>query len=315
MSRAALKMGGREWALLLVLSFLWGGSFFFFKVLARELPPFTIAFGRVALAALALNAVLLLRRDALPASPCLWAAFAVMGALNNAVPFTLIAWGEARISSGLASILNATTPIFTVIAAHFATANERLDWGKGAGVLLGFGGAAALIGPETIAGSVQDIAGAAACLGAALSYACAGIYGRRFTGLAPLKVAAGQITASALLLLPFAALADRVWALPPPSAAAWGALLGISLVSTALAYMIYFRILAAAGATNLLLVTFLLPGSALALGVLVLGERVAPNAMIGLALIGLGLAGIDGRPARALLRRLGPGERAARPQS
>jgi drug/metabolite transporter (DMT)-like permease len=300
-----LVMGAREWILLLLLSSLWGGSFFFFKVLVAELPPFTVVLGRVGLAALLLNVFLLLRRDPMPTSPRLWSSFIAMGILNNVVPFTLIAWGEIRISSGLASILNATTPIFTVLAAHVLTHNEKINWNKGLGVLLGFLGVAAMIGPFALAGiGGSDLLGEIACLGAALTYGFAGIYGRRFKGIPPLKVATGQITGSTLVLLPVAALVDQPWTLPMPSAHAWEAWVGIAVFSTALAYMIYFRILAVAGATNLMLVTFLLPISALFLGVLFLGETITLQAIVGMALIGMGLAAIDGR-LWATVRRAG----------
>ena len=295
---AAQRMGATEWGLLLTLSVLWGGTFFFYKILVAELPPFTIVLGRVGIAALALNAYLLLRGDRMPASPRIWGAFIVMGLLNNVVPFSLIAWGEIGISSGLASILNATTPIFTVIAAQFLTSDERLGWGKGVGVACGFLGVAILIGPDALSGfGGPALPGQLACLLAAFVYAFAGIYGRRFKGIAPIKLATGQVTASTLVLLPLAALADRPWTLPMPSIHAWEALLASALLSTALAYMLYFRILAASGATNLLLVTFLLPVSALLLGVFVLGETIEARSFAGMAMIGIGLAAIDGRLA------------------
>jgi drug/metabolite transporter (DMT)-like permease len=291
-----LVMGGREWMLLLVLSALWGGSFFFFKVLVAELPPFTVVLGRVGLAALLLNGFLLLRRDPMPASPRLWGSFIVMGILNNVVPFTLIVWGEIRVSSGLASILNATTPIFTVLAAHVLTHNEKINWNKGIGVLFGFIGVAVLIGPSAVASiGGGDVVGEIACLCAALAYGFAGIYGRRFKGIPALKVATGQITGSTIVLIPLTALIDHPWTLPMPSARAFEAWVGIAVFSTAPAYMIYFRILAVAGATNLMLVTFLLPISALLLGVFFLGETINLQAIGGMALIGMGLAAIDGR--------------------
>jgi drug/metabolite transporter (DMT)-like permease len=299
----ALVMGVREWVLLLVLSVLWGGSFFFFKVLVAELPPFTVVLGRVGLAALLLNVFLLLRRDPMPSYPRLWGSFIVMGILNNVVPFTLIVWGETRISSGLASILNATTPIFTVLAAHVLTHNEKINWNKGIGVLFGLLGVAVLIGPSAIAGIGNgDVVGEIACLCAALTYGFAGIYGRRFKGIPALKVATGQITGSTIVLLPIAALVDRPWTLPMPSVHAFEAWVGIAVFSTALAYMIYFRILAVAGATNLMLVTFLLPISALLLGVFFLDETITLQAIVGMALIGMGLAAIDGRLWAAIRR-------------
>lgn len=291
-----LRMGPVEWLMLLILSALWGGSFFFFKLLLETLPPFTIVLGRVGIAALALNLYLLARRDPMPSDRRTWGAFLIMGLLNNVVPFTLIVFGETRISSGLASILNATTPVFGVLTAHVLTRNEKLTWSRGAGVLFGFAGVAVLIGPDALAGlGSQDLGGELCCLAAAFIYGLAGLYGRRFKGIPPLKVATGQITASTLVMLPLTAIVDRPWRLPPPDATTWAALVGIALISTALAYMLYFRILAIAGATNLLLVTFLLPISALLLGWLALGERMAPGAVPGMIMIGLGLACIDGR--------------------
>ena len=292
-----LRMGLAEWLLLLALSALWGGTFFFFKVLLEDLPPFTIVLGRVGIAAVALNLYLLARRDPMPTAARTWGAFLVMGLLNNVVPFSLIVFGETRISSGLASILNAATPVFAVLSAHVLTANERLTWRRGAGVLFGFAGVAVLIGPDALAGlAAQDLPGEISCLAAAFIYGLAGIYGRRFKGIAPIKVATGQITASTLILLPVAALVDRPWTLAMPGTATWVSLISLALLCTALAYMLYFRILAVAGATNLMLVTFLLPISALLLGWLALGEAIAPSALYGMALIGLGLACIDGRP-------------------
>jgi drug/metabolite transporter (DMT)-like permease len=282
--------------MLLTLSALWGGSFFFFKVLVDALPVFTVVLGRVGFAAMALNLILIARRDYLPRDPRLWGSFFVMSFLNNVVPFSLIVFGETRISSGLASILNATTPIFTVLAAQALTSNEKLTRAKAVGVAFGFAGVAVLVGPDALLGAGRaDFVGVAACLVAALSYALAGIYGRRFRGVPPLKVATGQVTASTALLLPVVAILDRPWTLPPPGPHVWLAFAGISIPSTALAFILYFRILERAGATNLLLVTFLLPVSAMALGTLFLGETVTLGAIVGMALIGLGLVAIDGR--------------------
>jgi drug/metabolite transporter (DMT)-like permease len=308
----APRMGVPEWIALLALSVLWGGSFFFFKVLVAELPPFTVVLGRVGIAALILNLLLLARRDPLRLNRQIWGPFLVLGLLNNVIPFSLIAFGETRITSGSAAILNATTPIFTILIAHLLTADEKLTAAKAIGVLSGFAGAAVLIGPEALLGLRSgNLLGDACCLLAALVYGLGAIYGRRFKSIPPLKIATAQVTAAAIILLPLAALVDKPWTLPMPSVGAWAALFAIALLSTALAYLLYFRVLAVAGATNLVLVTFLLPGSALALGAAFLGESVAPRALMGLALIGLGLAAIDGRPW-AVARRL-LDARAARP--
>lgn len=300
-------MGAREWIMLLALAALWGGSFFFFKVLVAELPPLTVVLGRVGLAAVILNLWLALRRDFMPTSPWLWTDFIVMGVLNNVVPFSLIVFGETRISSGLASILNATTPLFTVLVAHVLTANEKLTRGKCTGVMIGFAGVAVLVGPGALAGiGGENAIGEVACLGAALVYAFAGIYGRRFKGVSPIKVATGQVTGSTLVLIPVVALVDRPWTLPVPDATTWGALIGIALLCTVLAYILYFRILAAAGATNLLLVTFLIPVTAILLGSLFLNESLLAREFVGMALIGVGLAFIDGRLLALLLPRTKP---------
>jgi drug/metabolite transporter (DMT)-like permease len=306
-------MGGREWAMLLGLAVLWGGSFFFNAIGARDLPSFTLVWLRVVVAAAALLLVLRALGQRLPRERGVWAAFFGMGLLNNVVPFTLIVWGQHHIASGLASILNATTPLFTVLVAHLLTPDERLTPLKAAGVAVGFAGAVFMIGPDALGGLGTGVLAQLACLGGALSYAFAGIFGRRFRrmGIPPLATATGQVIASAVMLLPVMLIADRPWMLPAPHAATWLAVLGVGLFSTALAYVLYFRILAAAGATNLLLVTFLIPVSAILLGALVLGETLRERHFLGMALIGAGLAFIDGR----LLRPLMVSPRSPRPGS
>jgi len=301
----APAMGGREWAMLLALAVLWGGSFFFNAVAVRDLPSFTLVWLRVAVAAVALLGVLRLLGHGMPTAGRVWAAFFGMGLLNNVVPFALIVWGQHHIASGLASILNATTPLFTVLVAHLLTSDERLTSLKAAGVAVGFAGAVFMIGPDALGGLATGVTAQLACLAGALSYAFAGIFGRRFKrmGVAPMATAAGQVCASTVLLLPLMLLVDRPWTLAMPHAATWAAVLGVGLLSTALAYVLYFRILAAAGATNLLLVTFLIPVSAILLGVLVLGETLLPRHFGGMALIGAGLAFIDGRLPRLLSQR------------
>ena len=295
-------MGSREWLLLFTLSVLWGASFFFGKVALAELRPFTVVLGRFGFAAVALVVLLTIRGQALPRERREWRALAVMAVLNNLVPLSLLAWGQTHIASGLASILNGTTPLFTVMLAHALTNDERLTPARLAGVLLGFGGVIVMLGFAALAGLGRDVLGQLACLGAALSYACAGIFGRRLRGIPPLVTATGQVTVSALLILPVALVLDRPWLGPAPSLATWGALLGIAIPSTAVGYVIYFRILSTAGATNLLLVTFLIPVSALVLGTTILGEPLDLRHFGGMALIALGLVAIDGRAAGQLTR-------------
>jgi drug/metabolite transporter (DMT)-like permease len=294
-------MGLREWSLLGLLSVLWGASFFFFKVLVAELPTLTIVLARLSLAAILLNVVVRLRRQSMPRDAKRWREFFVMGFLNNALPFVLLVWAETKISGGLAAVLNATTPVFSVLAAHLYTANEKLNWNKGFGVFFGLFGVLVLIGPSILLGAGSDqLVPELSCLFTALIYAIAGMYGRRFKDLPPLTVATGQLTGSTLLVLPVALLVDHPWNLPNPSAQDWQAIIGLAVFSTALAYIIYFRILASAGATNVMLVTLLVPVSAILLGVVFLNEVFGVQALVGMCLIAAGLAAIDGRLPVAL---------------
>ncbi|MCG6121188.1 MAG: DMT family transporter [Microvirga sp.] len=293
-----------EWLTLVGLSLLWGGSFFFAAVALRELPPLTIVAARVVVAAATLFLVMRLMGARIPREPAIWAAFVGMGVLNNVIPFTLIVWGQSQIASGLAAILNATTPLMTVIVAHVATADERLTRGRALGVALGFAGVLTMIGPDAIAGAGASVVAQCAILCAALSYACAAVFGRRFRrlGVPPLTTAAGQVAVSAAIVTPLALVVDRQWELGWPSIDVLGALIGFGALSTALAYVLFFRLLGSAGATRLSLVTFLIPVSAILLGVGVLGERLEPLQVVGMAIIALSLLAIDGR-----LRRLRAG--------
>ncbi|WP_333827891.1 DMT family transporter [Pararhodobacter sp.] len=294
-------MARLEWVMLLSLAAVWGGSFFFNEIAVRELPVFTVVLSRVALAAIILLALLHLRGERMPRGRAVWLAFFGMGLINNAIPFSLIVWGQQHIASGVASILNASTPLFTVLLAHLLTQDERLTGGKIAGVIVGFAGVAVMFGADALRDLGAQAVAQLLCLGAAVSYAFAGIYGRRFRamGITPMSTATGQVIASSLLLMPMVMVIDQPWTLPLPSPAALGALLGVAAISTALAYVLYFRILATAGATNLLLVTFLIPVSAILLGTLFLGEVLLPRHLAGMALIGCGLAAIDGRMWKA----------------
>jgi drug/metabolite transporter (DMT)-like permease len=291
------SMGTREWAMLVALSILWGGSFFFVAVVVSDLPPLTIVTLRVGLAAVTLWIVVAFMGIELPRSLRLWAAFFCMGVINNVIPFSLIVWGQTQIASGLASILNATTPLFTVVVAGFLLADERVTALKFVGVAFGFAGTVLMIGTDALEGLGNDVLAQLAILGAALSYAFAGVYGRRFKAMRvePIVTAAGQVTASSIVLAPIALLVEQPWTLPMPGAGTWLSIVSLAVLSTAVAYVLYFRILASAGATNLLLVTFLVPVSAILLGSLALGERLELIHFLGMGLIGLGLVAIDGR--------------------
>ncbi|WP_319530036.1 DMT family transporter [uncultured Cohaesibacter sp.] len=296
---AAIKqtMGSVEWSILLLLSVLWGGSFLFISVAVQELPTLTIVFVRVLLAAVALWLFILLTGRALPKGRDIWLAFLGMGLLNNAIPFCLIVFGQHSIASGLASILNASTPLFTVLVAGMLLEDERLSSRKLIGVAIGFLGVAVMIGLDALSGLGTHILAQLAIVGATLSYAFAGVFGRRFKafGTDPVVVAAGQVTGASIVLLPVALIFDAPWTLPLPSFDVMAAVVALALISTALAYIFYFQLLARAGATNLLLVTFLIPVTAILLGALLLDERLQPIHFVGMALIGVGLAAIDGR--------------------
>jgi drug/metabolite transporter (DMT)-like permease len=287
-------MSTRNWLLLLLLSLLWGGSFFFYKVLVAELPPLTVVLGRVGIAAIALNLGLWASGRGVPWTWALAKRFLLLGLLNNVIPFILICWGETRISSGLASILNATTPIFMIPVTHWLTEDEKLSVPKLMAVALGFAGVAVLVGPAAFSAG-QQIGGEVAVLAAALTYAFGATYGKTFKHLPALDVTTGQTTMATLVMLPLTLAVDRPWSLPMPSLHAWAALLAIALVSTALAYVVFYRLIANAGATNISLVTFLLPINALWLGAAFLGEHVTLQALVGMALIGAGLMAIDER--------------------
>ena len=299
----ALRMGQQEWLLLILLSVMWGASFFFYKVMTQELPPITIVLGRLGIAAIVLNLIVVARGERLSFPARTWPRIALLAIINNALPFTLIATSETRITSSLAAIVSATTPILTAITAHMLTHDEKLRWNKAVGIAVGFVGAAIVIGGDVLEGlGSQDLIGELICLAASVSYAFSGVYSRHFHHLAPLKVATAQVTAGALILLPIALVVDQPWTLPMPSAPVWGSLLGIALMGTALAYLLFFRIVGRIGASNMSLVAFLQPVSALLLGWIGLGEIVSWQALAGMGVIALGMALIDGRPLGYLRR-------------
>ena len=298
----ARPMNALEWTLVVTLSVIWGGSFFFTEVALQVFGPLTIVLGRVGIAALALWCFVLFRGYPVPRDPRIWLAFLVMGALNNVTPFGLISWGQQFIDSGTASILNATTPLFSVFLAHVLTSDEKLTVNRVVGIVLGMVGVAVLVGPQALSGFGAADWGQVAVLGAALSYAFAGIYGRRLRGLPTAVAAAGMLTGSTVLVLPIAVYFEGAGLSAPWTAVHAASILGIALLCTSVAYLLYFRILATAGATNLLLVTLMIPPSATALGVLFLDERLSPAAIAGMALIGAGLLAVDGRALRFLYR-------------
>lgn len=295
------SMNAKVWAMLVLLSMLWGGSFFFVGVAVTELPPLTIVALRVGLAAITLWIIAFSIGLTPPKSIKVWFSFLIMGLLNNAIPFTLIVWGQTQIASGLASILNASTPIFAVIVAGILLPDERITPLKMLGVLIGFTGVIIMIGVPRLNGQVNVLA-QLAIIGAALCYAFAGVYGRRFKVMSinPVLTAAGQVSASTMILVPIMLYLDAPLNVPSIGHKTWIAMAALAIFSTAVAYMLYFKILELAGATNVLLVTLLVPVSAIVLGSLFLNESLQLIHFIGMLLIAIGLSAIDGRIWRNL---------------
>jgi len=297
-------MTPREWALLLTLSVFWSTSFFFIAVIVTQVPPITTALSRVVIASLVLLVFIHITGRRLPADPRAWRAFAGMSLLNNAVPFCLIAWAQTHITSGLASILNATSPLWTVIIAHFFTHDEKFNGSRVAGVLIGLMGVAWMTGGDAVRELGVNVTAQVAVLVASMLYAASAVYGRRFRslGVDPLVTTTGVSMVTSAVLLPVSLIVDQPWTLNPGLPVA-GAMLGLGVISTAISYGLYYRILATAGATNVLLVTLLVPVGAILLGTLILHERLEPKHLAGMALIAVGLATIDGRPLRWLVGR------------
>jgi drug/metabolite transporter (DMT)-like permease len=292
-------MSLRNWGLLLCLGAIWGGSFFFARVAVAEIPPLALVLFRVAIAAIALHLYLAVRgpssRLALPHA----ASFAVLACLNNIIPFSLIFLGQTQLGAGLASVLNATTPFWTILLANALTPDEKISWNKLAGIVLGIAGTAIMIGPGLLAGIGGPAWAKFALIGAAVSYGCAGIFAKRFRQLPATIIATGQLSASTVIMLPVVLFLHGNADLFSASAPVWASVLALALLSTAFAYILFFNLVASAGAINASLVTLVVPVSAILLGALFLGERLETFEFAGMALIGAGLIAVDGR----LLRR------------
>lgn len=294
-SPSSRPMSAHDWLILGILSLLWGGSFLFGRVAVAELPPFTIVLCRVGGGALILAVAVRAMGLSLPRDAGLWGSFFVIALLSNVIPFSLIVYGQKQVGAGLASILNATTPLFALIVTHFMTEDEKLTPLRLAGVICGFLGVTIMLGPSAVDGLSGPLLAQAAILCAACAYGWAVWYGRRLRKLNPIIAALGQLTAATLVMLPLTAVADQPWTLALPSLPTLGSLAGLAALSTALAYVLYFRLLARVGAGNSSLVTFLIPPSALLMGILFLGERLTLWQVAGMLGIGFGLALVDGR--------------------
>lgn len=295
-----MRLSSADWLRLVLLSVLWAGSYVFFELLIPRLPLMTIVFGRLAIAALALQLVCAWIGRATRLSPPEWGRFAIMGLLNNIVPFGFIIFAQSQIAIGTAAIINALAPLLAAILAHTLTHDDKLTTIRLCGLICGFSGAACVIAVQTNMGGTGDAwIGVACALSAALSTAVASIYGRRFACYAPLQAATAQLTAAASLICVPMLIVDQPWRLPAPDMLGWVALIGVGLLSTAVAYILYFQLLGSAGAINTMIVIFLVPISAIALGHVLFGEPIPAAAIAGTGLLGIGLICLSKRRSRA----------------
>jgi drug/metabolite transporter (DMT)-like permease len=300
------RMTAQYWGLLVFLSFLWGGSFFLTSVAIKEITPFTLVFFRLTIADIALLIIIIAIGARIPRDLPTWWQFLVLGTFGSALPFSLIFWGMLKVSGGLASILTSMTPLSTIIIAHFFTTDEKLTWRRLWGVLVGVGGVIVVVGPSVLSDSNSDIAAQVAILAASVCYGIAGVYGKRFFGMPPVVVAFGQVASAAVLMLPMALVFEHPFTQNMPSASAIASVVALALFSSALAFIVFFRILMRVGATNVVLVTLLIPVTAIFLGAAILGEKLLLRHFAGLAVIVCGLLIVDGRIIDYFRRRNSP---------
>ncbi|MGN6144537.1 MAG: DMT family transporter [Mesorhizobium sp.] len=284
-----------DWGQLILLGAIWGGSFFFARVAVAEMHPLVLVLFRVAIAAAALQIYLALRGPSFRLALPHIGLFFLLALTNNVIPFSLIFAGQTELGAGIAAILNATTPFWTLIVANAMTADEKLSWNKLAGIGLGIAGTAVMVGPGVLAGLGGPVWPKFALIGASLSYAFALMVARRLKSVPPPVLATGQLTASTVIMVPVILLTTGPAGLFSASVPVWAAVLGLALLSTAFAYILYFNLVASAGATNASLVTLIVPVSAILLGIAFLGERIEMFELLGMVLIALGLVTIDGR--------------------
>ncbi len=285
----------RDWVMLISLSILWGGTFFFVAVALKEVPPMTLVLARCVIATVALAPILLLLGFKFPNTRTGWRDFGVMAILNNIIPFGLIFYAQTVVPSGLAAVLNATTPLMSLLVVRLVV-GEPWTTQAFAGVLVGLAGVGVLVGPEAMGGATfVNALGMLACLAATLSYGLSGLWSRRLKPYSAPVSAASQMLCSSLLMLPIAGIADRFWTLPVPSQSVLLAIFALGVLSTALAYILFFEIIRRAGALNAMLVTLLIPFTSISLGALYLGEALSSRQLFGAAIIGMSLLVIDGR--------------------
>jgi drug/metabolite transporter (DMT)-like permease len=303
------QMTAAEWGAILTVATFWGGSYFFVGIAVKELPTLTIVLARYIITAPLFLLICAHQGLRMPWDRQFWPDFLILGIFNQLVPFCLIAWGQGHIPSAVASILNAVGPLATVLLAHVFTQDEKLNGRRLVGVFLGLTGVVTIVGGAALKSLGVGIVAQIACITATLSYASAILFARKSgqRGAKPMELVAGQIAIAGFLLLPVELIVDQPWTLPMPSNAALLALLALAVLSSALGHMLYFRTLAAVGATNVSLVAYLMPVTAILLGVIVLGERLEARQIAGMTIIAIGLAATDGRPLAFLRRVLTPG--------
>ena len=294
----SLKLDGASWAMIGAMSLLWGSAFFLIEIGLRTIAPNTLVLLRMGIAAPFMLLALYLLKEKLPTDWVSWRQLFILGALNAALPFILFFWGQQKLdNSGYASILNATTPLWGVIIAHFLTDDEKATRVRVLGVLLGLAGIIVMVGPEVMKGVSQNLLAQIACLVSTLFYGYAAIYGRQLgkSNMTPMVVATGQVITAALIMLPIALITDRPWERPLPTTESMLSAVALAIPATAVAYLLYFKTIDRAGATNAMLVAFIMPVIAIALGIAFLGEHLNQGQIIGAVLIAFGLVIIDGR--------------------
>lgn len=294
-----------DWGILATLSILWGSSFIFAKIALHELPVFLFVALRMALAGITLILFSKIGGTRLSVPRPARTTVIFMGLINCTIPFCLFVWSQRYISAGLASILNTTTPLIAIILAHLTTQDEKITRSRLLGIAISMGGVILVVGSSALKGASTDVLAQMACIVGACSYAIAGLYGRRLGNMrvSPMSAATGQIVASAFFLVPLSIVFDRPWQLALPSPATWAAIAGAAVLSTALAYILYFRLLATAGATNMLLVTLLVPISSVILSAVFLDERLQTRHYLGALIVSTGLAVVDGRIPSYIAKR------------
>jgi drug/metabolite transporter (DMT)-like permease len=297
---SAPSITSRDWALILLLSIIWGGAFYLNVLALRGFPTNSLVFGRMAIATLPLLIIISVSGQKMPRGWAAWRGLALLGVLNIVVPIILFTWAQTRIASGLASVLNATTPLWGVLAAHFLTDDEKATPLRVTGVLLGLAGVIVMTLPDMDQGMSGQTLAIAACLFSTLCFALASILARKLNigGVTPMALTAGQLASSALIMLPIMLIVDQPWTLPMPSMESVLALVALALLSTTFAYWLFFKVLENVGASNSLLITFLIPVTAILLGVMGLGEKLSLAQCGGIALIAAGLLVMDGRILR-----------------